>query len=256
MEQSIKELPLRGVTPDINCNRFSTAGWESESVAAPSEMRLTIYADDRELVTLPCTPARLTELVFGALFFRGLIDDKRDVAGIDIDEGSWEAHVSLSKPGDMAGVPQGQKIDSNLKLIPAQILSMMRQLNERAEIYNYCGGVHTSALGCGSELVVVAEDISRHSTIDKIMGQCLLEEIPTRDNVLLTTGRISSETMWKALRMGVPIAVSRGSLTDCAISLAQDRGMTLVGYARNSRLSVYAHQERLNGALDRGYINQ
>jgi FdhD protein len=121
----------------------------------------------------------------------------------------------------------------------------MKQLNERAELYKYCGGVHTSALGNNSDLLVIAEDIGRHNTLDKIMGECLLTKLSTKEKVLLTTGRISSEMLSKAVRMKTPIVVSRSSPTDRSISLAQELGITLVGYVRGSRLSVYTHNERV-----------
>ena len=256
---------LKGIVPDIICSRFSSARWNRESIPVPREMALTIYLDSKELITLPCTPTKLTELVFGALFLRGIITDKNDVTSIHVDEEGSVANVKLKKPGNtspalrtlalrrasaVAFTSQRQVVNSNLKVSPTHVLSMMKQLNESAEIYRFSGGVHTSALGDGKNLMLVAEDISRHSTVDKIIGECLLMEIPTKDKILLTTGRISSETLRKTILTEIPIVVSRGSPTDYAISLAKELGITLIGYARSKRLSVYSHQERLKGALE------
>ncbi len=250
----------KGIVPDIICSRFSSARWNRESIPVPREMALTIYLDGKELITLPCTPTKLTELVLGALFLRGIIADKNDVASINVDEEKSVADVKLKKPGDIfpalrtlasrrasavTSTSQRQEANSHLKVSPTHVLSMMQQLNESAELYRFSGGVHTSALGDGKNLMLVAEDISRHSTVDKIIGECLLMEIPTRDKILLTTGRISSETLWKTVLTEMPIVVSRSSPTDCAISLAQELGITLIGYARSKRLSVHSHQERL-----------
>ena len=113
------------------------------------------------------------------------------------------------------------------------------------ELYRLSGGVHASALSDTKNLLVVAEDIGRHNTLDKIQGECLLRGLSTRDRLLLSTGRVSSEMLLKAARMQVPVVVSRHSPTGRAISLARDLGIALVGYARGSRLSVYSHPERL-----------
>jgi FdhD protein len=78
------------------------------------------------------------------------------------------------------------------------------------------------------------------------MGECLYRDIETRGRLLIATGRISSEMLSKAARMEVPVVVSRSSPTDRAIALARDAGITLIGYARGNRLSVYSHGERLN----------
>ena len=97
---------------------------------------------------------------------------------------------------------------------------------------------------------MLAEDIGRHNTLDKIMGECLVRRLPTQDGILLTTGRISSEMLLKAARMQVPVVVSRGSPTERAVSLGNELGITVIGYARGNRLSVFSGEERLLLASD------
>ena len=126
----------------------------------------------------------------------------------------------------------------------------MKQFQEQMELYRLCGGVHASALSDTKKLLVVAEDIGRHNTLDKIQGECLLRGLSTKDGLLLTTGRVSSEMLLKAARMQAPVVVSRHSPTGSAVSLARDLGIALVGYARGNRLSVYSHPERLGRATN------
>ena len=113
------------------------------------------------------------------------------------------------------------------------------------ELYHLCGGVHGSALSDTKSLLVVAEDIGRHNTLDKIQGECLIQGLTTKDRLLLCTGRVSSEMMLKAAKMQTPIIVSRHSPTESAVSIARDLGIALVGHARGSNLSAYSHPERL-----------
>ncbi len=121
----------------------------------------------------------------------------------------------------------------------------MEKLKEQMVLYQFTGGVHTSALSDSKNLLVVAEDIGRHNTLNKIQGECLLRGLSTRDRLLLITGRISSEMLIKAAKMQTPVVVSRHSPTGRAISLAHELGIALVGQARGSRLAVYSHPERL-----------
>jgi FdhD protein len=121
----------------------------------------------------------------------------------------------------------------------------MKLLTEHEELYRLSGGVHTSALSDGRNLIVVTEDIGRHNTLDKIQGECLFNGVRTRDRMILTTGRVSSEMLRKAARMEIPVLVSRHTPTGTAISLARDLGIALVGQARGKRMSVYSHPERL-----------
>ena len=261
----VNESLIKGATPDIIYNRFSSEAWQRATTSVPKEIALTIYIDNDELVTILCTPTKLTHLVLGFLYSEGVIADKSDVASMRVCEEESLADVRLSKPGytlparrtissgcggGVSFTPERQKVDSRLVVTPGEVLSLMKQLNEQAELYRFCGGVHTSALANSGNLMVVAEDIGRHNTLDKIMGECLLRELSTKDRLLLTTGRISSEMLSKAARMETPIVVSRSSPTDQSISLAQELGITLVGYVHGSRLSVYSHEDRLQGALD------
>jgi FdhD protein len=142
-------------------------------------------------------------------------------------------------------------LSTDFTVAPQQIMAMMQELNESASLYRACRGVHTSALSDGQRLLVVAEDVGRHNTLDKIRGECLLRGLATRDRILLTTGRISSEMITKAVKMEVPVVVSRTSPTALSVALAGEWNMTLIGYARSRQMNVYTGEERLRPARDR-----
>jgi FdhD protein len=92
---------------------------------------------------------------------------------------------------------------------------------------------------------VTAEDIGRHNTLDKIAGRCLLENLQFKRRILLTTGRISSEMLQKAARLQAAFVISRTSPSSLSISLAETYGITLIGYARRSRFTIYTHFARV-----------
>ena len=145
-------------------------------------------------------------------------------------------------------------LDSKRTVRAAQIFSMMRELNAHAALYRECRGVHTSALGDGERLLSIAEDVGRHNTLDKIRGDCMMRGVATRDGILISTGRISSEMMTKAAKMQAPIVISRTSPTHLALQLARTWNITLVGYARGGQMQVYNGVERIivDGINDRG----
>jgi len=118
-------------------------------------------------------------------------------------------------------------------------------LFESQELYHETGGVHTSALSDGEQVILSAEDIGRHNTLDKIAGLCLMENIWPDRRVLITTGRISSEMLQKAVRMGAKVIASRTSPSSLSIEMAEAWGITLIGYARRNRFNLYAHPERI-----------
>jgi FdhD protein len=265
MQESIGKLDLKGVAPDVVIDRFSGEGWGRTPVHVPNEMALVIYVNRQELVTILCTPTKLNGLVLGFLYAEGIISDIGDVASMQVCEEESLADVMLSDPeyelprqrtitsgcgGGVTFKTQSQRVNSDLFATPKEVLSLMKQLQKQLVLYRLCGGVHTSALSDTKNLLVVAEDIGRHNTLDKIQGECLLRGLSTRDLMILSTGRISSEMLLKAAKMQAPIVVSRHSPTESAVSLARDLGIALVGHARGSRLSVYSHPERLGCSKD------
>jgi len=260
MKKTADDLLDRGVAPNVSCNLFSKEEWLRMPAPVPSEMSLTIYVNDQELVTILCTPTKLNCLVLGFLYSEGIIADMHEVASLRICEDEPIADVRLSKTnytapprrtltsGCGSGVSfrtEEQRVDSNLVVSPREVLALMKQLHQQQNLFQQCGGIHCSVLCDRKQILVAAEDIGRHNTLDKIIGECLLRGLPTRDCILLTTGRISSEMLLKAARMQTPIVVSRGSPTERAISLGRDLGITVIGYARGSRLSVFCGEERL-----------
>lgn len=265
MQEAIGVSDMTGVAADTVCDRYSDKGWVRTSAYVPIERELTIYVNLRELVTILCTPTKLNCLVLGFLYSEGIISGMGDVTTMRVCGEESEVDVRLSNPefelptrrkltsGCGSGATfatQGQRVDSGLVAAPAEVLSLMKQLQEQMELYRFSGGVHASALADRKNLLVVAEDIGRHNTLDKIQGECLLQGLSTGDRLLLSTGRVSSEMLLKAARMQVPVVVSRHSPTGSAISLARDLGIALVGHARGNRLSVYSHPERLGCSTD------
>jgi len=260
MEKTIDESLTSGVTPNVTCNFFSGEEWHRETVTVPGEMPLTIFINDQEIATILCTPTKLTHLVLGFLYLEGIISNLNEVASLRVCEDEPIADVRLTKTeytpppkrtltsGCGSGVSfetKAPKVDSDLVVTPEEVLSLMKQLYQQQSLFQLGGGIHSSALCNRKQILVLAEDIGRHNTLDKIMGECLMRGLPTQDGILLTTGRISSEMLLKAARMQVPIVVSRGSPTERAITFGNELGITVIGYARGSRLSVFSCEERL-----------
>jgi len=260
MEEAMSAPDVKGVATDILCSRYSETGWTKAKVHAPLERELTVYVNLQHLVTILCTPTKLNYLVLGFLYSEGIISNINDVVMMRVCDAESEVDVRLKDSGFQLPTKRtltsgcgggatfttgGQMVNSDLVVTPAVVLSQMKLLLEQEELYHLSGGVHTSVLSDGRKLLVVTEDIGRHNTLDKIQGECLMRGITTKDRLILTTGRVSSEMLRKAARMQVPVLVSRHTPTGTAMSMAKDLGIALIGQARGNRLSVYSHPERL-----------
>jgi len=246
-----------GVMPDVPCHFFSRGKWQKTAVPLPVETPLIVTVNGQELVTIMCTPLRLDCLVIGFLRSEGIIRDMNDIAGMCIDESSGRAQIQLANAGEAlarhrirtpAGISfasGGEPVSASLTVTPQDLLALMKQLRLMQTMFPQTGGTHCSALGSGRRILVAAEDIGRHNTLDKILGACLLQGIDTRALVLLTTGRISSEMLLKAAVMQTPVVVSKAAVTERAARLGRELGITVIGYAREGRLSVFSGKERL-----------
>ena len=111
-------------------------------------------------------------------------------------------------------------------------------------------GVHTSGLSTAEDLLLISEDVGRHNTIDKLWGHAMRQEIDPAGSLILTTGRISSEMVGKAAKMGAQIVASRTSPTSRALVLARAWNITVIGYVRRGSLRVYTVPERIDTMSD------
>jgi len=227
------------------------------------EKPVSLTVNGKAWLTLMCTPVHLEALAVGFLFNEGFIKSMDEVAdlrpcenGENIDV--WLTH-SVKQPknwrktsGCTGGVtsqvesrPQTARQTNGACVTPAQVTTLAAKLFETQDLYKQTGGVHTSALSDGEEIVLAAEDIGRHNTLDKIAGLYLMQKPELAHKILLTTGRISSEMIQKAAKIGASIVISRTSPSSLSVQIAEREGITLIGYARRDRFTVYAHPQRI-----------
>jgi len=127
------------------------------------------------------------------------------------------------------------------------LASMADRLRASQAVFDATGGLHAAALFTpAGEIVHIAEDVGRHNAVDKVIGRMLMrEELPLSTRVLFVSGRSSFEIVQKALLAGIPIVASVSAPSSLAIELAEEAGLTLVGFVRGDSLNIYAHGERI-----------
>jgi FdhD protein len=238
---------------------LTVRGGRTSEVAAEvvREQPLTVYVNGEKFLTLLCSPMMLDALVIGYLWMEKVIASPADIVALDVSVVDGRADVTLTAPVALpteriltSGCGGGitfridhrlfPRLCSPLTVRPAQLALGMKQLFDAAEHYQKSRGIHGAALYDGQRVLIVAEDVGRHNAIDKVKGRALLDGIETRDRILLSTGRISSEMLLKAARMGVPIVASRTSPTEMAVALAEQLNITVCGYVRPDALNLYA----------------
>jgi FdhD protein len=220
------------------------------------EQPLTVHVNGERFLTLLCSPMQLEALVLGYLWMEKVIGDVGDVTGLEVSEVDGHAHVTLAHQVRLptervltSGCGGGitfridhrlfPPLSSSLRVAPDRLAARMKDLFDAAVYYKASRGIHGAALCDAERLLVVAEDVGRHNAVDKVKGEALLRGIATDDRILLSTGRISSEMLLKAARMGVPVVASRTSPTEMAVCLAEQLNITVCGYVRADSLNLY-----------------
>ena len=249
--------------------RVTKEGKQNTEDLVTKELPLTIILNNRELATLLCSPLDLRYLAIGFILSAGLLRSKDEVEKIAVDDQKGVVRVETGEDKGPAGrlpgkqlitsgggraiwggyyptdVPGQKKVTSRFSVPAVQVLALVRQFQRKSQIFKATGGVHSAALCDRQDILVFSEDIGRHNAIDKILGRCILESLPTANRIMLTSGRVSSEIVLKVARMDIPILVSRSAPTDLGVRLASDLGLTLVGFARGDKMKVYTKGGRI-----------
>ena len=242
-------------------------GFEQIEDFLVEEVPLTIVANDNELVTLLCSPMDIEDLVTGFLFTSGLITKKDDLKRIKIDKKRWTVYVEHIEDVLMKGrtfkrvytsgcgkgtlfynafdLIKREKNTSDLKISKNFIFTLMKDFQNNSHLFKKTGGVHSAALADKKKMLAFKDDIGRHNAIDKVIGFCLNKDILLKDKILLTSGRISSEVLFKAQKVGFPIIISRSAPTNQAVKLAQEMKITLIGFVRGHSMNIYSEPERV-----------
>jgi FdhD protein len=132
--------------------------------------------------------------------------------------------------------------------VPAATVAMLPlQLRARQAVFDETGGLHAAGLFTrGGTLIDVAEDVGRHNAVDKIVGRMLMRDaLPLSDHLLCVSGRTSFEIVQKAIFAGVPVVAAVSAPSSLAIDLAQECGVTLVGFIRGDSFNIYTHPGRI-----------
>jgi FdhD protein len=236
--------------------------WERVESEVIEEALVTIFVNGQELASILCTPRDQDVLALGLLHTEGIITRLDEVEHVDLGRDGccvdvWLTH-GFKRPerriltsGCGGGITFDdpslgiRPLNTGLRLEPSSLFPLFTRLSAPDSLYARARGVHTAALSDGKDLLVMAEDIGRHNTLDRLQGLCLIGGIETKGRILLATGRVSSEMLRKGARMGCPIIASRNSPTSMSVALAEAWNITLIGYVRQRTMRIYTHPYRL-----------
>lgn len=220
------------------------------------------------------TPGNDAELAIGFLFTEGIIRSKNELKGYENTTGNI-VEISLAEnvhPGlqkldrnfyttSSCGVCGKASLDAiktieapsaekgKITVSPEVLYSLPALLRKTQQVFEQTGGLHAAAVfDTLGNLVLVREDVGRHNALDKLIGNCFLNDrLPLSGHILLLSGRASFELIQKAVMAGIRIVVAVGAPSSLAVELAKEFDMTLAGFLRDNRFNIYCGKKRIKG---------
>jgi len=266
----LKEFEVR---PDPDDPRLSRAvpGIDHEGkrveTAVVTERPLTLFLNAREIVTMMTIGDHPDLLAVGYLLNQNMLRADDHITAIDyadeIDtvvvrtERQTNYEEKLRKKVRTSGCAQGTvfgdlmeefdkiELDRKARIRTSWLYALTKKINMEPSLYLKAGAIHGCVLCQKDKPLVYMEDVGRHNAVDKIAGYMFLNGVSPEDKIFYTTGRLTSEMVIKAVKMRIPILVSRSGFTAWGVELANKAGLTLIGRARGKRFVSLSGNDRI-----------
>jgi FdhD protein len=251
-----------------------------------AEEPLGIRVDGAALTMTMRTPGDDVELAAGFLVSEAVIRSPGDISEIKLCDGTACGHADHDGLGNIADVtlaagitvapsarrnflttsacgvcgkasirdicvlPHAALAGDASSFAPAMLASLPGRLREAQRVFSSTGGLHAAGLfGADGDLIAVREDVGRHNAVDKVVGWALVDgRLPLSGCVLLVSGRASFELVQKAVLAGIPLLAAVSAPSSLAVELAEEAGLTLVGFLRGPSMNVYTGAHRITGS--------
>jgi FdhD protein len=249
---------------------LSTGKAESMKDCVAEEVPLQITLNGTYSFIIWCSPSQFKELAVGYLLAEEILhsvdeiqavtsDEKKNsctvqlVADVDLDERMKNSRrstriIPLIKASTSAYQKDEKlpKVTSKLKIKSQTILDAIAQMNAKAKGFKETGGLHDSGIFTSKgTMVAFSEDVGRHNTVDKVIGQASLAHVDFSQCFMIITGRVPGDMIYKAAKVGLPIVASVAAVLNSGIASAEKADITLVGFVRGTRMNIYTCPERI-----------
>jgi FdhD protein len=249
---------------------LSTGKEEKTKDCVAEEVPLQISINGAYTFVIWCSPSQFKELAVGYLLAEDILRGVDEIGSVSSDEKEYKCQIQLNASVDLDERMKNSRrstriiplikastspyqhderiplVKSQLKIKAQIILDAMNQINSLAKGFKETGGLHDSAI-CKADgsIVAFSEDVGRHNTVDKVIGQASLNKVDFSQCFMIITGRVPGDMIYKAAKVGLPIVASVAAVLNSGISSAEKANIALVGFVRGSRMNVYTGAERI-----------
>lgn len=270
-EQENNSNPVKSVRADRISTKKAGDPPIEEQVCVVREVPVRIDVEGVETYTVLCTPADKLAMAVGFLYSEGVVDGMSDISVLkqcDDDPDTIRVRLTSDVPriggtgrnllivsscGACGSEDLQSRIDAlssvgdSLKVENRVLRTVNEALRRRQSLFDACGGTHAAALfDASGEIVSIAEDTGRHNALDKAVGKCVLDGVPTAGRGAALSGRVSLEMVAKCSRAGIELITAVSAPTSLAIEVADRCNVTLCAFVRETRATVFTHSHRVS----------
>ena len=249
---------------------LSTGKAKKTQDCVAEEVPLQISLNDVYTFVIWCSPSQFKELAVGYLLAEEILKSVDEIESINSDEKAHKCQLKLKANVDLDERMKNSRrstriiplikastspyqhdehipiVKSPLKVKAQTILDAMNQINNLAKGFKETGALHDSAIvKADGTIVAFSEDVGRHNTVDKVIGEASLKKVDFSQCFMIITGRVPGDMIYKAAKVGLPIVASVAAVLNSGISSAEKANIALVGFVRGKRMNVYTESERI-----------
>lgn len=262
----------------VNITRIDKDTKKDEIDTVLVEQAIDIYVDSNPIANIICLPKDLKELAVGFIFSIGLINSYSEIKNIEVNEIEASVRIYLLEPLEKingifeitsisrvidttCGIPspwrkiiqekiqdaKGSELQKNEFMIKKEIIfSSIIEMQKETQLFRKTGGCHGAAIfDSNGRILAIKEDIGRHNAIDKVIGALLIVNRGFDNVFLTTTGRLTGDSVLKAIRANIPLVASLSAAIESGIRLAFAYGLTLIGFVRGRKMNIYTRPDRV-----------
>lgn len=249
----------------VSAIKFIEGNPQATQELLAEEHALQIVINHEPFSITMCSPACTKELAIGLLFTEGIIQQVADVISVTEGDGVVELELKNYEPALISkrsllanascGVCGKVELDDVFfkesvvtppakKLAVTLIPALLQIMQQHQSAFEKTGGTHSAALfTIEGKLLSVHEDIGRHNAVDKTIGELVLKNKLELAEILVVSGRVSFEIVAKCVRANIPFLLAVSAPSSLAVKLCEEKGITLIGFCRENRATVYCHTE-------------
>jgi FdhD protein len=245
-------LSVQGVTVR---RVYSDGREEQRDDVVAKDVPVCLFVNGEPYRTLIASPSMVEELAVGHLLTEGVISSLKNVVelvvkpnrvDVTLDRGAQPRETQMATYmllttacGDASSGASGlQRVTPGVGFDPSLIRTLVTALNDRSSVFKETGGTHSALLHSESS-DFFAEDVGRHNALDKVIGAGLMSGVSFSGCVLGSSGRLAGEMVLKAARAGIPVVFSVSAPLLSGIRVAEEAGITLIGFVRGNRMNLY-----------------